>query len=249
MTENVLVYDRENEERSKIIVLLRDSTAFASDATLKISEYDTEGKVRAFLAAESPLQLAVMEVCRKSDIILTKELRRSKEHVELMLVAESTISPMEYLTPDIRACSLLLRPYNEAQLSQVLRSFMLSYLDSLSSDNTEDVLKIEGREGIIRIAYKDICYIEVREKKIYIRLRDKEYSKYDSLDNISKKLPDYFMQTHRSYIVNTRLIEQIRISEKLIYLRNGIRVPLSRSYREAIKEIMNGGNKGVLLSE
>lgn len=240
MTENLLIYDTNTVERSVILNSIRDHTAMMSDAALRILEYVNERDVRTFLTGNPVLDLAVMEVSCGQDLDLTKALRRITNESELMLVADAAISPMEYLTPEIRACALLLRPYTTEQLRQVTRSFMSAYFSNSSDDNEDDAIRIDGRDGLITIPCRNIYYIEVREKRLYIRLRDREYSKYDSLENIGASLPDYFMQCHRSYIFNTRHIEKVKLSDGTIYLEHDITVPLARSYRQKIKEFING---------
>ena len=78
----------------------------------------------------------------------------------------------------------------------------------------------------------------MREKKIFVRLKDKEYSKYGTLENVLKELSDDFIRCHRSFAVNKHYIDRVKLSENAIYLEHNIMVPLSRSYKAELKEYM-----------
>lgn len=237
--ENILIYDKITAERKQLKHQIQDSTARFSDASLRIWEQAGYGSVCVFVDQEHPLQMAVVEISNDSEIALSKKLRTIKADLEMMLVADSSISPMEYLTPDVRAASLLLRPCTDGQLEQVVRSFIAAYFRDQQSGPDSGIV-IEKRDGMTVIPFRSICYLEAREKKVFIRQQDREHGIYDTLDGISDRLPDWFMKCHRSFIVNTRYIERVKLSENTIYLENGITVPLSRSYKAEIKELMNG---------
>ena len=46
------------------------------------------------------------------------------------------------------------------------------------------------------------------------------------------------MRCHRSFLVNTRKIQKIRMAENCLELYSGATVPLSRTYRQKIRELM-----------
>ena len=57
-----------------------------------------------------------------------------------------------------------------------------------------------------------------------------------SLNAVEKELPQEFIRCHRSYIVNRLHIERLNLPEMAVYLANGERIPVSRSYKEALLE-------------
>ena len=99
---------------------------------------------------------------------------------------------------------------------------------------------LENREGRLSIPFSHIYYLEVREKRVFVRLKEKEYSKYDTLEHMIQELPEGFIRCHRSFVVNGQCISRVKLSENCIYLADDIQVPLSRSYKAAIKEYMDG---------
>jgi DNA-binding LytR/AlgR family response regulator len=235
----LLIYDKVYEERRALVTQLKDTTALLSDARLNLSECEIDKEVQTVLSEKEPLDLAVMEIAGGEDVALSREVREKKHQAEMMLVADASISPMEYMTPEIRACSLLLRPYQTGRMKTVVRSFLENYFHRKESGDVENCLIIENREGRIAIPYNDIYYIEVQGKKLFVRLRDREYTLNDSLENIRKILPEYFKQSHRSFVFNSQYLERVRLSENTIYLRDEIAIPLSRSFKSQIKELLN----------
>jgi len=150
---------------------------------------------------------------------------------------------MEYLTPDVRAASLLLYPYRDGQEKQVFREFLKNYLEGRQAASDQDFLIIENRGGRTAIPFRQIYYIEVRERKIFVRIENKEYCKYDSMEHMLSQLPDTFIRCHRSFAFNAQHLDTVRLSENAVYLDHGIMVPLSRSYKPAVKEYVNGCNR------
>ena len=235
---NLWIYDRNQKEERLLLELSRNAVAYISDEKLEVTVPERES-LKERLHLQELLDAALWEIAEGRDVRLLKSVRKQFEAAELLIVAESTVSPMEYLTPDIRAASLLIRPFGKKQAADVLREFFCSVCSGRSGEE-ERVIVVENRQGKISVPVNQIYYAEVRERKVFLRLRTKEYGQYTTMENIMGLLPDYFLRCHRSYAFNARYLERIRLSENTVYLRHGIQVPLSRSYKPALKEYVNG---------
>ena len=97
---------------------------------------------------------------------------------------------------------------------------------------------METREGKTFIPYSQIFYFEAREKKVFLRTLYKEYGFYSTIEELAKGLPDYFLRSHRSFIVNRNTVENMKGNE--VFLRQGFTIPLSRSYKSDFVEKMKG---------
>lgn len=236
----MLIYDRDKGEVKILEDCARRTVAYQSDDRLFIREFPGKEKVEAYLEEGNLLDLAIMEISGERDIRMAEQVRGKGELLDMMLIADSGISPMKYMTPKIRACSLLLRPYEKMEAAEVVQEFVSEFYRKQRDADEERALLIENREGKTAVPYSQIYYLEVREKRIYIRLRDREYSKYDTLENIIKTLPENFLRCHRSFVFNVSYFQRVKLSENLIYLEHGIQVPLSRTYKTDIKEYLNG---------
>lgn len=236
---SMLIYDRNNIESQTLHKLSKESVAVLSEEKLEIVCYKEEGEMSSFLEKKDLLDVAFMEVTDSSGVEMAKKTRGVYDMAELLVVADSSVSPMKYLTPAIRASSLLLRPYDSNTAKTVVKEFFHSVVRGRESE-PEKVFIVENNQGKIPIPFSQIYYLEVREKKVFIRLKTKEYSKYGTLESIAKDLPENFMRCHRSFIVNTEYIDSVKLSENSIILEDDIFVPLSRSYKSDMKEYMNG---------
>ena len=237
---NVLLYDRDKREQELIRVKVGDSVARLSDDSLKCSCFGAADQVDGYLAKKPALDLSMLEVSEDGDIDLIRRVRASGDSADMMLLADSRISPMKYMTPDIRACSLLLKPFRKEDMEAVVHEFMSAYYRKRETPSEENSIVIENRDGRMVVPFSQIYYIEAREKKVFFRLRDREYSKYDTLENVKTQLPPGFVQSHRSFVFNTGYLDRIKLSENSVYLEHGIIVPLSRSFKAPIKEYLSG---------
>lgn len=241
---DLLIYDRDKREQERVGSHARDMVAFMSDDRLSCAGYMDADGVDMHLRKDKPYDLSVLEIMNDEDIDLSKRVRSLRADADIMLLADGTVSPMKYLTPDIRACSLLLRPYEEDMMKSVMREFLSSYFRKKEVPDEGNSIVIENRDGKTVVPYNQIYYIEARNKKVYFRLRDREYSKYDTLENVRKDLPQTFVQSHRSFLFNSGYLERIKLSDNAVYLEHNIIVPLSRSYKSSVKEYLRGISGG-----
>ena len=108
---------------------------------------------------------------------------------------------------------------------------------NIKVEDSKDAFVVESKEGQTRIPYEQIYYIEAREKKLFLRLENKEVAFYDTLENLLQVLPANFLRCHRSFVVNKYYIEKVQLSQSMIWLSHGISVPLSRSCKPEFKDL------------
>lgn len=224
--------------------LSRKLFAYLSEEEFSLHCFFTLQEAWKFLETGALLDMACIGVTGREEIALLRRIRKQYAKAQLLLVADASVSPMEYLTPDVRAASLLLYPYEAEQKERIVHGFLKSCLEEHAHggflNQAQDVLVLENREGRTVIPFCQIYYIEVRERKIFIRIRNKEYSRYDSMEHMLSRLPEIFVRCHRSFAFNMQHLERVRLSENAVYLEHGMVVPLSRSYKSAVKECMHG---------
>lgn len=235
----MLMFDQDKQENQMLVKHSKDAIAFYSDDSLDVIEVMDKQQVKEFLQKKQLMDAAFLDVTNQDGILLSKKIREAYELSELLVIADASVSPMKYMTPDIRAASLLLRPFSKEQSRQVIEQFFRSFYRNQLEEKEERILVVENRQGKINIPYSQIYYLEVREKKVFIRLKEREYSKYETMENMIKILPSNFIRCHRSFAVNKNYIMRVKLSENTIYLENQITVPLSRSYKAEIKEHIN----------
>lgn len=225
----------EPEEKKRIRRNLSDLTAYYTDEKMELREFSSGSRLQDALKEAELLDMAVIDVTLPGGLEGAREIRRRFSNAEIMVVADVSISPMEYMHPSIRASSLLLRPVSPYWENSV-RDFFTPLLVRNGKENEGNILWIENRDGIFRIPFSRICYLEAREKKVFIRTRTEEFGVNGTLEKFSEQLPKNFLRCHRSFIVNLDCVYRVKLTENMLYLRDDMFVPVSRSYRGELKE-------------
>lgn len=157
----------------------------------------------------------------------------------VVVIAGEKTSPLLYIRPNIMPAGLLLRPLKEAQVTEMLREVMdMVKLRMRERLFRNEVFVFSTREGTVRVPYSQILYFEARNKKIYLCTNRMEMDFYSTLENIAQKIPNYFLRCHKGFVVNKHLVDRVLLSENSLRLVGGVQVPVSRSYREAVREAL-----------
>lgn len=217
--------------------MAKDLIAKISEDNWEIKQMTSLQELQKYLTEKPLVHLIIYDICDRVSLEYLPKIRQSYPQSWLMVLADVSISPMEYVRPNMRVSALLLKPWEKQQACDALYDFFSEYLAFAESEKNEGLHSyvVENREGTIHLPYDQIYFFEAREKKIYVCIGKEEYGFYSSIDKLSEELPDYFMRCHRGFIVNTKKIRKIVLSQNIIYLSDGFDVPLSRSYKAALK--------------
>lgn len=233
----LMVYSSIEKELSALKEISRKYIAYLSEEKWEYATFRNLNEVKAYLEEKNPiLDLVYADVTQAEAIPVIEVIRKKNTSAIILLIADATISPLVYMKPSIMAASLLLRPFDQIMLEGTVKELLETFIEK-DKDNTEEVFIVDNRDEKIRIPYNRICYFEAREKKIYLCLEDKEYSFYDTMGNLEKELPEYFVRCHRSFIINNKKLVKVYLSQNEIELEDEIFVPFSRSYRDVVKEM------------
>lgn len=93
-------------------------------------------------------------------------------------------------------------------------------------------VKVGGR--IMRVLPADIEFVESDRRKVRIHLAGQVIEAYESLGVIARKLPDSFVQCHKSFLVNMDKIAEMRSDQ--IDLLSGATVPISQKRSRITRE-------------
>lgn len=103
------------------------------------------------------------------------------------------------------------------------------------------VIKKSGKIHVISTA--DINYLEAQDDYVMLYTANERFLKQQTMKYFEKHLDsDQFIRVHRSYIVNVQRIERIEPYEKtnyIIILKDGNKIPVSRSGMQVMKEKLN----------
>ncbi|MDE6424576.1 MAG: LytTR family DNA-binding domain-containing protein [Ruminococcus sp.] len=100
--------------------------------------------------------------------------------------------------------------------------------------DTTKFLIVNTNDGIWKIKYSDIIYLEAKARHTIIRTSDRIYEFNKNLSEAKKLLPpEIFVQCHRAYIANVYYVNSYTTS--VIIFDNGEKAQLGKKYKSDFK--------------
>ncbi len=231
---------KNREEYERLLAAVRKYAAAYTDEMWTYFFFQSISQARQLLDTEPVLDLISWDVTMKGALGLLEKMRRRNREAYLMIIADTSVSPMAYLRPGIAPGALLLKPVGGDDMETVIRD-LFELMANRADYNKEDTFLVETREGKQHIPIRQIDCFEAKEKKVFVRTKSCEYGFYDTLDALERHLPPGFVRCHRSYIVNMKRARMLRLDENVIEMTDGAQIPFSRSYKKVLKEYFKHG--------
>lgn len=165
-----------------------------------------------------------------SGIQVAQELRERDKNVRLIFVSASPELAVESYS--VGAYYYLLKPIDEASFYT-----LLDKIGGEISAQMEEGFILKSRDGIVRISFMRLVYVEVINKTLFFYLADGAvYETTATLADFEGKLLERpeFIKTHRSYLVNLSYIQAIDIN--CAVMKNGHSVLVSRQRRSQLQD-------------
>lgn len=144
---------------------------------------------------------------------------------------------------DLGASDYILKPFDEKRIQQTIEKIILQKTKrnpAISTNPKRIAVSLEGR--ILLIDCESILYMTSAEGKCTIFTDNQAYTISETLIMLEKKLSgSIFLRVHRSYLVNVEHISEIEPwfnSTYNITMKNGVKVPVSRTYVKDLKELI-----------
>lgn len=115
------------------------------------------------------------------------------------------------------------------------RKILDQYLDKICErKKKKKILRFSVRGKEYLVTADSVLYLESKNHRVIIHMEDNTYSIYDKLSNFDSRLPDCFIQCHKSFLINMNWIRYIEGNE--IIFRDGNRVPISKVHQEKVRK-------------
>lgn len=160
-----------------------------------------------------------------------KTALRIRQLDEQLLIVFLT-SRMEYVLKgyEVNAWRYLLKPVHPSEF------FLCLNKAKELSDREQNYFVIFTNNRYIKVVYEDITYIESFGHYIEINTTEKSFQTRIGISQMEERLPEYFFRCHRSYLINTKRITELRDQQVLI----GEKVlPLSGKRRQELIDQIN----------
>lgn len=235
---DMLVVDEIEDENDYLAGKAKDVNAHVSDTRLDISQCTDGEAAEALINSDGNAKdMAVTAIPDDGSTKVPESIRARSRDTGIMLVADESVSPAEYLTPEIKATSLLLRPYDDETCESTMKDFILDCYAEDDASERKIVIKARGKKQVIRLS--DIYYIEARDTWVFFRLKDHEVGEYTRFEKVLKTLGSSFVRCHRSFAFNLDHLKGVDFSNNTINLTEELSVPLSRTYKNDMRNLMN----------
>ncbi len=98
-----------------------------------------------------------------------------------------------------------------------------------------DRLRVQTGSGEAWVNFANILYFEASRNYVEVHTRERTYLLRETIANIEERMnPGQFVRCHRSYVVNTAAVAELKTIDgaSKIVLQNDVQLPLSRGYRQ-----------------
>lgn len=106
---------------------------------------------------------------------------------------------------------------------------MLAMEDQLRF-NKEDFITIRVNRKQVNVLFSELLFIESLGDYVKIHVVKDVFITREKISHLEKRLPDFFIRVHRSYIVNRNLVESYNRESILI---GGKELPIGRKYKDS----------------
>lgn len=236
-----LIADASKKETEYICTFTKDAVAGLSDEMLKFCKCMNVEEFAALIQNGTRTDLACVDVTQPGAIGLTERFREGNRQSCIVLIANKDISPLSYMRPSISAQSLIMRPCSLADVKNTVHEAVAYTLAHYTKPDHEEVFVFKNENGLQRIPYSAIWYFESYDKKLYVVSGAKKDRFEGTLKKLEEQLAERFVRCHNSYLVNKDKVDSLQLSKNLLLLKDGSGIPVSRSYKPVIKELMHNG--------
>ena len=163
----------------------------------------------------------------KNGIEIAKEFRNQDHEIPFVFLtshAEYSLSGYE-----VRPFNFYLKPMTEKTLEQCM-STLLHYIK-------KDFLNIYVKNNYHKVPFMSIHYIETEKNYVTIHTGSGPILYKVTLISLLPKLPEYFIQCSRYYVVNLHSISRYMNNDLLLV--NGSQIPVTKKFREAVQSSLS----------
>ena len=138
------------------------------------------------------------------------------------LIFITVLKEMVFQSFEVQAYDYLVKPIEEKHFEKMMERL----LSSMRNASEENLLVQRGYESSI-IAFDDIVFCEVIDRKVYLHLASSEVVDfYERIENLETKLDSSFFRCHRSFLINLKYLKSYK--NGIAYMENGMEIPVSR---------------------
>ena len=226
---NIAVCDDNKEELYDVLSLLKK---YKQEHNVSLTYKAFQSGVELLSTVKSgDYELYILDVIMPAvnGIDVAKEIRSFDTEAKIVFLTSSPEFAVASYT--VKAMDYILKPVKEHRLFGVL--------DELMKDNQkpQEGLTIKSKNGLSRILFSRLVYVEAMNKQVYFHLSDNSIrevtGRISEFEQVLLAKPE-FIRVHRSYIVNLYQIDNL--SQSVITTHQGEIIPISRTLYKDVRD-------------
>lgn len=113
------------------------------------------------------------------------------------------------------ALDFVLKPVNSSRLEMAFSRHELKSSSQKNSPNKKqlDYIRIRKNDELMMVDLQDVLYFQAQHKYTRAVLANEDLLLRMSINEVQQNAPDYFLKSHRSYIINSKKIDSISRDE------------------------------------
>ncbi|RFZ82346.1 DNA-binding response regulator [Mucilaginibacter terrenus] len=132
---------------------------------------------------------------------------------------------------DMAITDFLLKPINYNRFLQACTLALNRAENKVKPDN--NILFVKDGYKFVKIDLAKLLYVKAHDNYLNLVEPDKQTLVRMTLQELSRKLPSSFAKVHKSYVVNTVLIDHLESHQLTIA---GIKIPIAKTFLEDLKK-------------
>lgn len=176
----------------------------------------------------------------KKGLEIAQEIRKhDPDGIIVFVTTHSELSPISYKYM-VSAYTFIDKglPYEERY--HLLEKCLLYYQTRNKTLQPRDDLVIENNHAIIRVPFHEVEYIMTDgPHRLALVTKNRIIHFYGTLREI-EDLDERLIRCHQSYIVNKESIMSFERKDRLLEVKSGKRIPVSRRYVRQVRQLLKG---------
>lgn len=220
----IAICDDEKNIRAYLRTLVRKQ-----DSESEITEYASADE---YLSGGMEHDLLFLDIEMKGaasgmdGMSMAKQIRNMELDRQPVIIFVTGYEEYVYDAFDVGAFQYLLKPINEQKFAEVFNRAAEQILSE--AEQKKKTLIIQYGSESRAIPLDSIYYLESRNHKVVLYLKEGELEYYAKIGELEEELAGQFYRIHRGYLVNLAYVEGYDKAE--VTLANGDRLPLSKKY-------------------
>ena len=230
-------------------IICDDNKEFADRLKVRLEKLEPSCSVIVFNSADQ-LRFNLPEMASYTDAIfmdinlgsssgISEASELLKEYPNLKFVyitgySEKYAQEIFRCPPEMSPTAFLVKPVGD--------EFLKNAVERIKGAKTvqEQPLCLKSGGRMVLLQPSSIKYLSVQGRKVTFYTETEAVETNNTLGEWVKRLPDYFIQCHKSFCVNIRYIRFIH-GRKEIVLTDGTHIPISRGYAESFLQAVTMG--------